>query len=129
MTSRVGTRLTGIRAVTVEPCLMCLGAAVAPGVNRVWFSLESPTDGAAELLRGWQPPVRSPHFVDPGEVRGDFDVTNPGRCSTGTQREQVRQECAGGRGSSAVSSGEVLAAWVAIKASDLQRSRCVPAPR
>ncbi|WP_242459123.1 nucleoside deaminase [Rhodococcoides fascians] len=57
-------------AVTVEPCLVCVGAAVALGVSRVWFALESPDDGAAELLRVRQPPVRSPHFVKPREVLG-----------------------------------------------------------
>ena len=57
-------------AVTVEPCLMWMGAAVTLGVSRVWFALESPDDGAAELLRVWQPPVQSPHFVKPREVLG-----------------------------------------------------------
>ncbi|HEY1621960.1 MAG TPA: nucleoside deaminase [Streptosporangiaceae bacterium] len=37
-------------AVNLEPCIMCLGAAITLGVRRVWYGLESPDDGGAELL-------------------------------------------------------------------------------
>ncbi|MGC9540377.1 deaminase [Streptomyces sp. UG1] len=47
-------------AVSLEPCLMCLGAAVALGVNQIWYGLESPSDGAAEVLTQWEP-------LQPGE--------------------------------------------------------------
>jgi tRNA(adenine34) deaminase len=36
-----------VLAVNLEPCLMCLGAAMALGVREVLFALESPGDGAA----------------------------------------------------------------------------------
>lgn len=39
--------------VTLEPCLLCMGAAMVFGVGRVHFGLESPTDGAAEAAEGW----------------------------------------------------------------------------
>ncbi|MGX1560951.1 nucleoside deaminase [Streptomyces sp. NPDC055506] len=44
-----------VLAVTLEPCLMCLGAAMAMGVSQVWFGLESPSDGAANVGAVWQP--------------------------------------------------------------------------
>jgi tRNA(adenine34) deaminase len=42
-------------AVNLEPCLMCLGAAMALGVSEVYFSLESPGDGAARIAATWEP--------------------------------------------------------------------------
>ena len=42
-------------AVTLEPCLMCLGAAMALGVSEVYYSLESPGDGAAGIAAAWTP--------------------------------------------------------------------------
>ena len=49
-------------AVNLEPCLMCMGAAITLGVTRVWFALESPNDGAAELVQLWAPPVETSVF-------------------------------------------------------------------
>jgi tRNA(adenine34) deaminase len=40
---------------TVEPCPMCLGAALAAQVGRVVYALASPTDGAHKLFAGWRP--------------------------------------------------------------------------
>lgn len=57
-------------AVNLEPCLMCLGAAVTLGVERVLFALESPNDGAVDLLGRWQPPVEQSFFRRPGHIRG-----------------------------------------------------------
>ncbi|MBN1661537.1 MAG: nucleoside deaminase [Anaerolineae bacterium] len=37
----------------LEPCLMCLGAAMSFFLGEVVYSLESPGDGAVELVRGW----------------------------------------------------------------------------
>jgi tRNA(Arg) A34 adenosine deaminase TadA len=37
-----------VLAVNLEPCLMCLGAAMTLGVREVLFGLESPGYGAAE---------------------------------------------------------------------------------
>lgn len=59
-------------AVNLEPCLMCMGAAITLGVNRVWFGLESPNDGAATLLDSWRPQVEQAFFRRPGEIRGGF---------------------------------------------------------
>lgn len=39
---------------TVEPCLMCLGAAMTFGLGAIYYALESPGDGAAHLAAGWQ---------------------------------------------------------------------------
>ena len=36
-------------AASLEPCLMCLGAAMAFGVEEVYFALESPQDGGAAV--------------------------------------------------------------------------------
>lgn len=59
-------------AVNLEPCMMCLGAAITLGIERVWFALESPDDGAVELLNHWQPPVEQPYFCRPKEIAGGF---------------------------------------------------------
>jgi len=37
----------------LEPCLMCLGAAMSFYLGEIYFSLESPADGAVNLVRGW----------------------------------------------------------------------------
>ncbi|WP_222105948.1 nucleoside deaminase [Catellatospora sichuanensis] len=41
-------------AVTLEPCVMCLGAAMTLGVTEIVYALESPGDGAA-VLGTWRP--------------------------------------------------------------------------
>lgn len=56
--------------VNLEPCLMCMGAAITLGIERVWFGLESPNDGAIALLEQWQPPVEQPFFRRPREIIG-----------------------------------------------------------
>src|SRR5579883_2862909 len=40
--------------VNLEPCLMCLGAAMSFFVGEIYYGLESPSDGAVELVRSWQ---------------------------------------------------------------------------
>lgn len=42
-------------ATTLEPCVMCLGAAMAMRVDELEYGLEAPGDGAHELLAGWRP--------------------------------------------------------------------------
>jgi tRNA(adenine34) deaminase len=46
-------------AVSLEPCLMCLGAAMALGVREIYYALESPADGATAIAanrrRGEEP--------------------------------------------------------------------------
>ena len=56
--------------VNLEPCLMCMRAAITLGIERVWFGLESPNDGAVALLDRWRPPVEQPFFRRPGEIVG-----------------------------------------------------------
>ena len=38
---------------TLEPCLMCMGAAMSFFLGELVYGLESPGDGAVELIRGW----------------------------------------------------------------------------
>lgn len=47
------TRLGTVLYTTLEPCLMCLGAAAAAMVDRVVYALRSPGDGAADLAALW----------------------------------------------------------------------------
>lgn len=42
-------------AINLEPCLMCLGAAMALGVAEIYYGLESPGDGAASIAPLWRP--------------------------------------------------------------------------
>jgi tRNA(adenine34) deaminase len=42
-------------AINLEPCLMCLGAAMALGVTEIYYGLESPSDGAAGIAAIWRP--------------------------------------------------------------------------
>ena len=37
----------------LEPCLMCLGAAMSFFLGEIFYCLESPSDGAVELVRNW----------------------------------------------------------------------------
>lgn len=59
-------------AVNLEPCLMCLGAAITVQVDRVWFGLRSPDDGGVDLLRQWRPRHELPFFKAPDEIVGDL---------------------------------------------------------
>jgi tRNA(adenine34) deaminase len=38
---------------TLEPCLMCLGAAMSFFLGEIVYGLESPGDGAVALVEGW----------------------------------------------------------------------------
>jgi len=40
--------------VTLEPCLMCLGAAMSFFLGELYYGLESPGDGDGALVQGWQ---------------------------------------------------------------------------
>ena len=60
--------------VTMEPCLMCIGAAMAFGISRVVFGLEAAMDGASTVTKRWQPELGFPPpgyqiFSDP-EIEG-----------------------------------------------------------
>ena len=37
----------------LEPCLMCMGAAMSFFLGEIVYGLESPGDGAVDLVRGW----------------------------------------------------------------------------
>jgi tRNA(adenine34) deaminase len=61
-----------ILAITLEPCLMCLGAAMALGVSQVFYGLEAPDDGASGVAAVWQPARRSMSFSHLPAVAGGF---------------------------------------------------------
>lgn len=61
-----------ILAVNLEPCMMCIGAAITLGIKKVYYALESPNDGAVELLSHWHPPVEESFFCRPEEIQGGF---------------------------------------------------------
>jgi tRNA(adenine34) deaminase len=42
-------------ATTLEPCVMCLGAAMAMAVDEVHYGLPARADGAVGVLSGWRP--------------------------------------------------------------------------
>ena len=39
---------------TLEPCLMCMGAAMSFFLGTIYYALEAPGDGATSLVSGWQ---------------------------------------------------------------------------
>jgi tRNA(adenine34) deaminase len=39
----------------LEPCMMCMGAAMSSYVGEIYYALESPADGAVELAQRWDP--------------------------------------------------------------------------
>ena len=39
----------------LEPCMMCLGAAMSFGITEVYYALESPSDGAVGMAQAWNP--------------------------------------------------------------------------
>lgn len=57
-------------AVNLEPCVMCLGAAMVLGVAEVYYALESPGDGGAGIAASWKNSPDAPFFVRPRMVGG-----------------------------------------------------------
>ncbi|MEE6311796.1 deaminase [Plantactinospora veratri] len=57
-------------AVNLEPCVMCLGTAMALGVDEVYFGLESPSDGGASVAANWRPEPAVPWFAAPSVIVG-----------------------------------------------------------
>lgn len=49
-----GKRRDARMFTTLEPCFMCMGAAMSFWIGEVYFGLESPGDGAAALLSTWR---------------------------------------------------------------------------
>lgn len=52
-------------AVNLEPCLMCLGAAMALKVTEVYYGLESPADGGSAVAAAWPASPDLPWYVAP----------------------------------------------------------------
>jgi tRNA(adenine34) deaminase len=57
-------------AVNLEPCVMCLGAAMALGVSEVYYALESPADGGARIAENWRPSPDMAWFAAPTMIGG-----------------------------------------------------------
>jgi tRNA(adenine34) deaminase len=49
-----GRRADAKLFVNLEPCLMCLGAAMSFHLGEIYYGLESPGDGAVSLVQQWQ---------------------------------------------------------------------------
>jgi tRNA(adenine34) deaminase len=65
-----GKRRDTMLFTTLEPCLMCLGAAMSFMVGTVYYALESPGDGAAQLVDHWQrDPAAMPSYHLP-DIQG-----------------------------------------------------------
>jgi tRNA(adenine34) deaminase len=60
----------------LEPCLMCIGAAMSFFLGEIYYSLESPGDGAVNLVEAWNrkkedmPGYRAPKITG-GLLRGE----------------------------------------------------------
>jgi tRNA(adenine34) deaminase len=46
-------RRSAVLYTNLEPCLMCLGAAMSFPLGEIYYGLESPGDGAVDLVRNW----------------------------------------------------------------------------
>jgi tRNA(adenine34) deaminase len=57
-------------AVNLEPCVMCLGAAMTLGVADVFYALESPGDGGAGIAARWRDSPDTPFFRMPTMTAG-----------------------------------------------------------
>ena len=57
-------------AITLEPCVMCIGAAMVLGVSGVYYALDSLADGGAHIAEGWTPHPTMQWFAGPHIHRG-----------------------------------------------------------
>lgn len=39
----------------LEPCMMCMGAAMSSFIGEIYYALESPSDGSVEMTEKWNP--------------------------------------------------------------------------
>lgn len=69
-----------VLAVNLEPCLMCLGTAMVLGVEKIYYGLESPTDGAARVGEVWRP------------ARPDAVFSRVPESTGGIRRDEVRAQ-------------------------------------
>ena len=53
----------------LEPCMMCLGAAMSFFLGEIYYALESPSDGAVALAQGWERAESFPEYRVPA-IRG-----------------------------------------------------------
>ena len=72
-------------AVNLEPCLMCLGAAMAFKVTEVYWGLESPADGGSKIVATWPISEDLPWYAPPKMIGG---------IKRTEVREQFRRYCA-----------------------------------
>ena len=72
-------------AINLEPCVMCLGAAMTLGVADVFYALESPGDGGAGIAAGWLNNPDTPFFQMPTMTAGVHRAR---------ARDQFRRYCA-----------------------------------
>lgn len=62
----------------LEPCMVCLGAAMSSFIGEVYFALESPSDGAVGMARAWNP------------QSGDFAAYRLPEITSGILREESK---------------------------------------
>lgn len=71
---------------TLEPCVMCLGAAMEAGVTRVLFGLEAPADNGTQRVKPPESPESSAPDITggilPGESRALFERWLEGKRGT-----------------------------------------------
>jgi tRNA(adenine34) deaminase len=93
-----GNRREAALFVTLEPCLMCMGAAMSFCLGSVYYALESPGDGATTLVQQWQrqeqhfPQYRVPTIIG-GVLRSDARAQFQTYCrqhTTGSVAEWAR---------------------------------------
>jgi len=59
-----------VLVTNLEPCIMCLGAAMVFGVKEIVYSLESPVDGAIFLLDGYSEKTQGIGYSQPSVQMG-----------------------------------------------------------
>jgi 8-oxo-dGTP diphosphatase len=72
---------------TLEPCLMCMGAAMSLGIGRIVFALEARFDGASTVTKVWRPELGFPRpgfelFTNPVVLGGVCREASLGLMST-----------------------------------------------
>ena len=80
---------------TLEPCVMCLGAAILSGVSRIVYALPAPADGGAgRVSKPTSPAAHFPQIVGPvraKESRALFERWLHQHPEPGPQRDYIQQ--------------------------------------